>query len=484
MTTYYISPTGSDSNNGLGQTTPWKTFAYVLPKLAAGDTLYLMDGTYTSGTSGLPLISGKNGTANNPIAFKALNERKAHLQGDGTARPFYIMNSSYCTVEGLWAQWGDFSTAAGSAFIVYQCNNIIIRRCLITNSNRTGGNANNQLFEISGVNVVSHDILVEENEFYYYHRHGCTCDGSSYNVIFRRNYSNSRLYENVNPSAGGCTGTGDVAFSGYPSYNCIWENNIAESVCLGFTNQVSSSGQKNSWFGNVAMKIVNKNLGLADLYNTPGFRIVYRTDITSIPTGDLFRDNVAVNCGIGFGIYNGRSTIVDHCSAINCVTTSFWVYNETGPAGTFSANVTNCLAVSATGNGFIEQGFLDWSFDHCNAWGVSPTYSPMDSHVKNSLQINPQMGTNIVNIPATSPMKGAGLNGTDIGANLIYRYENGVLTGTPLWDTVTRAFPHGAIVPGMNDLAGESAFDVHTRLGITGGILPCPPLISRIELTI
>jgi hypothetical protein len=63
-------------------------------------------------------------------------------------------------------------------------------------------------------------------------------------------------------------------------------------------------------------------------------------------------------------------------------------------------------------------------------------------------------------------MKGAGLNGDDIGANVLFRYHNGNLTTQPLWNPVTGEFPRGAIVSGVNDIPGSSAFDVHTRLNV------------------
>ena len=46
-TGYYIAASGgSDSKDGLSQTNAWATFAHAMEKLSAGDTLYLMDGTY------------------------------------------------------------------------------------------------------------------------------------------------------------------------------------------------------------------------------------------------------------------------------------------------------------------------------------------------------------------------------------------------------------------------------------------------------
>jgi hypothetical protein len=63
-------------------------------------------------------------------------------------------------------------------------------------------------------------------------------------------------------------------------------------------------------------------------------------------------------------------------------------------------------------------------------------------------------------------MKRSGKNGADIGANVLYRYQNGVLTNQPLWNTATGQFPSGVIVGGINDVPGQSAFDVHRRLNV------------------
>jgi CheY-like chemotaxis protein len=53
----------------------------------------------------------------------------------------------------------------------------------------------------------------------------------------------------------------------------------------------------------------------------------------------------------------------------------------------------------------------------------------------------------------------------DLGANILYRYENGILTSTPLWSK-DGDFPHGAIVSGLNDVRGNSLFDLKNRLNI------------------
>lgn len=46
-TTFYISPTGSDWNNGRSATEPFKSFAQAFDKMSAGDELVLLDGAYS-----------------------------------------------------------------------------------------------------------------------------------------------------------------------------------------------------------------------------------------------------------------------------------------------------------------------------------------------------------------------------------------------------------------------------------------------------
>jgi hypothetical protein len=94
--TYYMSPGGSDANSGISTSSPWKTFGYAIPKLNAGDTLVLMDGTYTTAGSGNLTINctakgnARNGSAGAPITVTAQNQRKALLQNDGASRPVLL----------------------------------------------------------------------------------------------------------------------------------------------------------------------------------------------------------------------------------------------------------------------------------------------------------------------------------------------------------------------------------------------------------
>lgn len=83
----------------------------------------------------------------------------------------------------------------------------------------------------------------------------------------------------------------------------------------------------------------------------------------------------------------------------------------------------------------------------------------------------PTFGSCYLWVPAGSPLKGAGLGGADIGATILYKYIDGVLTNEPVWNTTTGVF-YGcrSTVAGINDSPGDSCNNVHERLHVnTGG---------------
>ena len=101
-TTYHISTTGADSNSGTSPGSAWKTFAFAVPRLAPGDTLVLLEGTYTPAEHGnLRILCGsgspnaKHGTASAPITVRAQNQRRAHLKNDGVATALWLYGCSY-----------------------------------------------------------------------------------------------------------------------------------------------------------------------------------------------------------------------------------------------------------------------------------------------------------------------------------------------------------------------------------------------------
>lgn len=70
-TNYYVNPAGSDSNTGLTPATAFATLNHAPNQTAPGDTVFVMNGTYTDAYPDIPVLMITNsGTASNPIVFK------------------------------------------------------------------------------------------------------------------------------------------------------------------------------------------------------------------------------------------------------------------------------------------------------------------------------------------------------------------------------------------------------------------------------
>jgi hypothetical protein len=163
-----------------------------------------------------------------------------------------------------------------------------------------------------------------------------------------------------------------------------------------------------------------------------------------------------------------KNTICKNCTALENGFGGF-AADKPSMAGDGSPTVyfQNTLAVNnkAFGNLIVAQA--EYKIEFSNADGHSYDFYPKTSSKYNNISSdNAGLGSCKVFIPYTSRMRGKGKDRADIGANVLYRYEKGVLTGKPLWDPSSGEFTCGAKVAGVNDIAGSSCFDVHERLNV------------------
>lgn len=98
---YYVSVSGDDNNPGTFQQ-PWRTMQKSANTLQAGDTVYVMAGTYNEQVA--PLNSG---TAGNYIVYKTYQNENVTLDGTGIVLPnyavglFHIEGRSFIKVSGF-----------------------------------------------------------------------------------------------------------------------------------------------------------------------------------------------------------------------------------------------------------------------------------------------------------------------------------------------------------------------------------------------
>jgi hypothetical protein len=509
-TTYYTSPAGSDKNNGTAREAPLQTFAHAVPKLTSGDTLVLLDGTYTLENSGyMSANCSKNansGTAGAPITVTADHERRAWIKGDGSATPFILRNCSYWNVEGVRASSADYPDGGDNVFSVLYSNHVELRRLLLHHNNRY---ENSDCLQIT----MSHHVVVEEVEAYFFHRHGISAYKSDH-ITIRRSYVNGRNATDLEAeeawgSHGCCTKGGDEGFAFYFTSNSILENSISThseqlSIISGVETVLGNpGGQYNKVLGSISYKDLRpgflQSRKFKDQenrpYTGPAKNIVYRDYLIvggqQIDRGAAFAPIVGQDVTIDGATWYKfeKHTPIFASPDTRELSTRFFLGCDRPEVGGCDYDVLNTLFLN---NGFYRTGSLLYAPDrneldflaaYSNAWndeepgrgfGVAEDISDADGQYRHSMAEEPtKMGLGadecIVFVPERSNMSGAGKDGSDIGANILYRFEDGQLTDQPLWDPETGAFPHGAVIEtGPNDPDEHDMVlaDIHEHLNV------------------
>lgn len=92
--TYYVSPSGVDTNAGTSGA-PWKTLQKAANTAVAGDTVIVRDGTYTDATAANRVVFlSTSGTSTSPITFKSENRHGAVIDGQNTKEYGIVFGNS------------------------------------------------------------------------------------------------------------------------------------------------------------------------------------------------------------------------------------------------------------------------------------------------------------------------------------------------------------------------------------------------------
>ena len=466
--TFYVSPAGSGTTcSSASPCAISRLAASADPRPDPGETWLLKDGTYTNPGVLIDCASGSlNGTAAQPITVKAENERQAFISGDGITTPLILTNCAYWRLEGLRLEAADAANQAGEPLNVTLSNNIQLKRLLLARNNRY---ANAHLFLLSN----STNILVEDSELYYFHRHAIL-NWYTDNSIYRRIYCHSRGYEDIpGGAASGAPDRGDGCLSIYPGNSNILENVISEG-----NYQLTEINALDTNVGNHVLGSISLDDYTGAIPNARGFTLQF------MPRDVIFQDFVVIR-PLWYGLKSeaGKNIQCNGCTVLNAGFDGFNVTDAQGYGdGSQSFFATNTLVVNSRDYGFFIVNQGDWGIDYANAFGNGTNYSPTNGKITNSTAIDPQLGSARVCIPRSSPMAGSGSAGKDKGANVLYRYEAGVLTTSPLWtQTKPASCPAntngwylsgmGACVAGMNDSVSNSLVGIADRLNVTTAIL-------------
>ncbi|MCJ7739934.1 hypothetical protein MUP32_01275 [Candidatus Microgenomates bacterium] len=486
---YYVSPSGSDSNNGTSAS-PWKSIKTSIGKLQSNDILILKDGTYYES------IYLYNRTY---LTIKAENDGKAVL--DDVARnasPYggciHLIKSSYINIEGVYAKncddvdheegWPVWVVPEldrnGYAISGTESHHVNLRR--VTARNAHG--AWSPVFNITGstttggTSVRVNNILIEDCASYGFGIHGILISQDTSYVTVRRFFN---LWEGWDDSTGKWPWCQNVEMYGgdhntlenivvftkpdsslytggtfSPDAPCVQRSQTSGTSATprydAATHGFIIPGQNQKLLGSIVYK------GKGDSFYGVGCTNCTFKDIVSI--NSINRDTSGLLCTkgqpcpqMGFGISRDKSG--NNFSAL--VENFTWVSNEKYAYGAFVYNKSGSITNSPSNSLSVKNSFFQTTnpvkmlvknadpqnlatFNHSyNKYSVNNT-NPYENTAAGTgegpLSVNwdtNQWGDGAYLIASKTNLKGIGENGKNIGADVIYQYENGVITSKPLW---------------------------------------------------
>jgi parallel beta-helix repeat protein len=211
-TTYYVSNAGNDADPGT-LSKPFLTIQNASNKVAAGDTVFILNGVYAGFDHRFP-----SGTASDPIVYFAesqatIIDSAGPIRSDG----INVEGADYIIVDGFTIR---NIAQPGNGIRIVLSNNCIVKNCICD------GNWNRGIFT-----AFTDDILIEHNEsMNTIDEHGIYVSNSSDRPIIRYNIShdnnNIGIHMNGDLSAGGDGIISDALVYG----NIIYNNNQAAGI--------------------------------------------------------------------------------------------------------------------------------------------------------------------------------------------------------------------------------------------------------------
>jgi len=314
--TYYVGNDGNDGSAGTSVETAWETLVYSCDQISAGDTLYILGGTWDEDD---PQIFGTHdigniwltvsGTEGNEIVIMAHPDSSRPIlygeQGVSSRYAIYIYGQDYIIFDGLEVEnsWRGIRIEA--------VNHVVIKNC-VSHHNAGPVNDNNSGFSL------------------YY-------DPSTYVTV--QNCTSYSNYDGalIDSSYGGQTGGITV----YNNKHSVIEDNVLWDQLLGY-------GIRLKWKDTLC--VVRNNT----IYNTK-----YGIGLGPLSTNNSFYGNVI------YDLYNGHAFFID---AGGTFLDSVDIYNNTiyntGDAGIlyFRAPLGGTYDVNSVFNNIIINSRLTGSF--------------------------------------------------------------------------------------------------------------------------
>ncbi|MEH1950629.1 MAG: choice-of-anchor D domain-containing protein [Nostoc sp.] len=305
-TTYYVSATGSDKNNGLNKDSAFLNLGRAVYEMKAGDTLYVMNGNYQM--KGVTLFN-LNGSPDNWTTIKAYPGATPKITTTGSG--INILSSSYVRIEGL-----DIEGNRENITLDYALQEKDNLNNPLTNSNGIAVNAWKNTDGVGGTNP--HHIVITGNTIRNFPGGGIAFSNSDYITVEKNIVSGNAWY----------SPHGNQGITSLRSFN--FDNNTTDYRMIFRDNIVYDNQSLVPWKGGGTGKITEGHGIMLDTTNVSKDNVAY--------TGKaLIANNITYNNG-GAGINVFEATNVDVIN--NTAYKNGRVLADSGEIGvTYSENV-------------------------------------------------------------------------------------------------------------------------------------------------
>ncbi len=210
--TKYVSPAGSDANSGDSWAAAWLTLQYAADQIAAGDTVWVADGTYV----GFDLRT--TGTSTDPIVFiTASSNCVIDTENPVTTDNINVENADYIEINGFRV-----IDSPRNGIRLVNAHNCIVRNTYCDNN-----------FERGIFTGFTNDILIEYNEcLNSIDEHGIYVSNSSDRSIIRYNSSHHNTRGGIQINADASQGGDGISTDPEIYGNIIYENGVSGGAAI------------------------------------------------------------------------------------------------------------------------------------------------------------------------------------------------------------------------------------------------------------
>lgn len=376
-TTYYVSPTGSNANNGTSTGTPWQTVAFVNSQsFGPGDSILFQGGQSFTG----PLTPPSSGSSTSPITFGSYGTGRATITNTGAGHGCVIGARSNLVIDGINFTGPGAATSTGNGVQMAHSTTTRPTNITVRNSSLTGWKRGVSLeFPVIGTpDGVGYDsVLIED----------CVCSSNrdqgvaSYgydrlfqvgvyphtNITVRRVQADSNVGITTDnggfPSGDGivlggvngglitlcrATNNGQSAFGGPVGIWCFDSNAVVIDKCIAYNNGTNSSSDGGGF--DLDINCTNCTIQYCLAYDNEGYGLLCYQDAT---WGVQWNSNT-----IRWNVFWGNAKVMtNHAELLISGTNvgSVNIYNNTFVA---KDNAANTLHPPALGLGTDASGLV------------------------------------------------------------------------------------------------------------------------------